>query len=122
MPRHEQFLINALPDAFAPSPRHSQQLGESAGAPSGLIASVDMSDDDNMVLHVEDVVMECPQEKEKVEQSLQEEVAGGPVAISSSCSERRRILFPNENNRFNCIVMALPKRSLAVSFVILLKC
>ena len=111
MPRHEQFLINSLPDASAPSSRHSQQLGESPGAPSGLIASVDINDDDNMVLHVDDVVME--------EQSLQEEVAGGPVAGSSSCFEQRRILFPIENNSLNCIVMGLPKRSLAVSFVLL---
>ncbi len=110
MPRHEHFLVNALPDESAPSSRHSQQLGESSDAPSGLIASVDINDDDNMVLHVDDVVMDCPQEDVELEQSLQEEVAGGPVTISSSCSERRRILFPNENNRFNCIVMGLPKR------------
>ncbi len=111
MPRHEHFLINASPDESAPSSRHSQQLGESADAPSGLIASVDINDDDNMVLHVDDVVME--------EQSLKEVVAGGPVAGSSSRSEQRRILFPNENNSSNCIVMGLPKRSLAVSFVLL---
>lgn len=115
MPRHEQFLISALPEACAPSSRHSQQLGESVDAPSGLLTSVDMNDDDNIVvLHVEDDSMECPQE-DVVEKSPQEEIDGSPVFRSFSRSERRRILL--SNNSFNCTVMALP-RALSVSNVL----
>eukprot|EP00985_Skeletonema_marinoi_P016675 scaffold8993_cov207-Skeletonema_marinoi.AAC.31 len=56
-----------LPDASGPSPRHSQQLGQSAAVPSGL-ASVELvlcslDDDDNTVLLVDDVAMERSQEE-----------------------------------------------------------
>ena len=68
MPRQEQFRISGLPDASGPSPRHSQQLGQSAAVPSGLMASVEsvlcsLDDDDNTVLLVDDVAMERSQEE-----------------------------------------------------------
>ena len=109
MPRQEQFLISGLPDVSDPSSRHSQQLGQSAEevVPSDLMASevlCNVDDDDNTVLHVEDVATERSHD---VVECSQEEMVGGSVIISSSSRSERRRNLPKNN--FNCIVMAIAK-------------
>ena len=109
MPRQEQFLISGLPDVSDPSSRHSQQLGQSEVVPSDLMASEEsilcnVDDDDNTVLHVEDVATERSHD---VVECSQEEIVGGSVIISSSSRSERRRNLPKNN--FNCIVMAIAK-------------
>ena len=52
-----------MPDASGPSPRHSQQLGQSAAVPSVKLVLCSLDDDDNTVLLVDDVAMERSQEE-----------------------------------------------------------
>ena len=78
-----------MPDASGPSPRHSQQLGQSAAVPSGLMASVEfvlcsLDDDDNTVLLVDDVAME---RSHGVVECSQEEMVGRGSVIFPLHSE-----------------------------------
>ena len=77
--------------------------------PSDLMASEEsilcnVDDDDNTVLHVEDVATERSHD---VVECSQEEIVGGSVIISSSSRSERRRNLPKNN--FNCIVMAIAK-------------
>lgn len=108
MPRQEQFLISGLPDVSDPSSRHSQQLGQSEVVPSDLMASEEsilcnVDDDDNTVLHVEDVV--ATERSHDVVECSQEEIVGGSVIISSSSRSERRRNLPSEAARKMTTIM-----------------